>query len=96
MEKTDVPIVIARTASVAWRDEAIQYGLKGQKLIAQGNALGLLFVFEILAPCKGKSFCPFGAETHHKPAIDLGRCPGLMAVAPAGRFIKRHFSLSIF
>ena len=30
-----------------------QYALKGQKLLAQGNALGILAVSK--APCKGKS-----------------------------------------
>ena len=31
-----------------------QYALKGQKLLAQGNALGIKAVSK--APCKGKSF----------------------------------------
>ncbi len=34
--------------------EIIQHALKGQKLIAQGNALGIMSVCN--APCKGKSF----------------------------------------
>ena len=34
--------------------EIIQHALKGQKLIAQGNALGIMSVSN--APCKGKSF----------------------------------------
>ena len=39
-------------------------GLKAQKLLAQGNALGIVAVSK--APCKGKSFqfqsfCPFRA-----------------------------------
>ena len=34
------------------------YGLKAQKLLAQGIALGIMAIFK--APCKGKSFvyCP--------------------------------------
>ena len=32
-----------------------QHALKGQKLLAQGSALGFLWVAN-LAPCKGKSF----------------------------------------
>ena len=31
-----------------------QHALKGQKLLAQGNALGIIEVSK--APCKGKSF----------------------------------------
>ena len=31
-----------------------QYALKGQKLLAQGNALGIIAISK--APCKGKSF----------------------------------------
>ena len=34
--------------------EIIQHALKGQKLLAQGNALGIMSVCN--APCKGKSF----------------------------------------
>ena len=46
-----------------------KYGLKAQKLLAQGNALGIVAVN--YAPCKGKSFqvpgniqsfCPFRAS----------------------------------
>ena len=45
-----------------------QHALKGQKLLAQGNALGIIAISK--APCKGKSFkipgniqsfCPFRA-----------------------------------
>ena len=32
-----------------------QHALKGQKLIAQGNALGIIMAIG-KAPCKGKSF----------------------------------------
>ena len=34
--------------------EFTQYALKGQKLLAQGSALGIMAVKK--APCKGKSF----------------------------------------
>ena len=37
-----------------------QHALKGQKLLAQGNALGVI-MFANLAPCKGKSFETPGA-----------------------------------
>ena len=45
-----------------------KYGLKAQKLLAQGNALGIIAICK--APCKGKSFvyclvfesfCPYRA-----------------------------------
>ena len=45
-----------------------QHALKGQKLLAQGNTLGIVVISK--APCKGKSlinclvfesFCPFRA-----------------------------------
>ena len=45
-----------------------KYGLKAQKLLAQGNALGIIAISK--APCKGKSFvycqvfesfCPYRA-----------------------------------
>ena len=49
-----------------------QYALKGQKLLAQGIALGIIAICN--APCKGKSFvyslviesfCPFRATGLH-------------------------------
>ena len=66
------------------------YALKGQKLLAQGSALGILAFNK--TPCKGKSFvyclliesfCPFRATglDHKNP----GRCPGLGASALSGR-----------
>ena len=65
-------------------------GLKAQKLLAQGNALGITATYN--APCKGKSFvnclvlesfCPYRATgfVHKNP----GRCPGLAASALSGR-----------
>ena len=67
-----------------------KYGLKAQKLLAQGIALGIIAVSK--APCKGKSFvnCPVfkafaltGRQVcvHNYP----GRCPGLGASALSGR-----------
>ena len=67
-----------------------KYGLKAQKLLAQGIALGIIAVCK--APCKGKSFvnCPVfkafaltGRQVcvHNPP----GRCPGLGASALSGR-----------
>ena len=35
----------------------LKYGLKAQKLLAQGSALGIVTVSN--APCKGKSFINF-------------------------------------
>ena len=65
-------------------------GLKVQKLLAQGNALGILAVNK--APCKGKSlinclylkaFALTGRQVYvHKYP---GRCPGLGASALSGR-----------
>ena len=38
-----------------------QHALKGQKLLAQGNALGIIAINK--APCKGKSFAPIITDT---------------------------------
>ena len=67
-----------------------KYGLKAQKLIARGNALGIKAISK--APCKGKSlinclvfeaFALTGRQgcVHNNP----GRCPGLGASALSGR-----------
>ena len=67
-----------------------KYGLKAQKLLAQGIALGVVAISK--APCKGKSFVNYlilkafsltGRQVcvHKHP----GRCPGLRASAPSGR-----------
>ena len=65
-------------------------GLKAQKLLAQGNALGIIAVNK--APCKGKSFVYLlgawkllplqGAGYDHEIP---GRCPGLGASALSRR-----------
>ena len=34
--------------------QVVKYGLKAQKLLAQGSALGIMVISK--APCKGKSF----------------------------------------
>ena len=56
-------------------------GLKAQKLLAQGNALGIMAVNK--APCKGKSFKTPGnnkafALTGRQTCVHdyPGRCPG--------------------
>ena len=66
-----------------------KYGLKAQKLLAQGSALGIMAMSN--APCKGKSFINFSVSfkafaltgrqvcEHDNP----GRCPGLRASAPS-------------
>ena len=64
----------------------LNYGLKAQKLLAQGNALGMMAISK--APCKGKSlmfawsFKAF-ALTGRQVCVrnNPGRCPGLRASA---------------
>ena len=76
-----------------------QHALKGQKLLAQGNALGIIAISK--TPCKGKSFINClvlkafaltGRQVcaHNNP----GRCPGLGASALSGRVwqILRKFN----
>ena len=75
-----------------------QHALKGQKLLAQGIALGIKAISK--APCKGKSFtnCPWSFKAfaltgrqvceHDNP----GRCPGLRASALSGRAACVHNS----
>ena len=67
-----------------------KYGLKAQKLLAQGIALGIMAISK--APCKGKSFvnclefkafAPTGRQVCWRNYP--GRCPGLRASAPSGR-----------
>ena len=74
-----------------------KYGLKAQKLIAQGNALGVVAIGK--APCKGKSFVnclvlKAFALTGRQVRIHKhpGRCPGLRASAPSGRAAYMGFS----
>ena len=76
-----------------------QHALKGQKLLAQGNALGVVAISK--APCKGKSLINFRVSfkafaltgrqvcEHDNP----GRCPGLRASAPSGRPASMSFCL---
>ena len=73
-----------------------QHALKGQKLLAQGIALGTVAVSK--APCKGKSFVIFAwsfkafALTGRQVCVRNypGRCPGLGASALSGR-VARDF-----
>ena len=68
-----------------------QHALKGQKLLAQGNALGMMAISK--TPCKGKSFMFFAwsfkafALTGRQVCVRNypGRCPGLGASALSGR-----------
>ena len=68
-----------------------QHALKGQKLLAQGNALGIKAISK--SPCKGKSFtnCPWSFKAFALTGRQVceqanpGRCPGLRASAPSGR-----------
>ena len=67
-----------------------KYGLKAQKLLAQGIALGVVAISK--APCKGKSFVNYlilkaFALTGRQVYVqnNPGRCPGLRASAPSGR-----------
>ena len=78
--------------------EITQHVLKGQKLLAQGNALGMRSVSN--APCKGKSFkihiIKMVNQLRYVKLLPLqgdrfaniknpGRCPGLRASALSGR-----------
>ena len=73
------------------------HALKGQKLLAQGSALGIMAIGN--TPCKGKSFtnCPWSfkafALTGRQVCIrnNPGRCPGLRASAPSGRAAYMDF-----
>ena len=65
-------------------------GLKAQKLLAQGIALGMMAISK--APCKGKSFIyckdfKAFALTGRQACVRNypGRCPGLGASALSGR-----------
>ena len=67
-----------------------KYGLKAQKLLAQGIALGIMAIGK--APCKGKSFNiarsfkAFALTGRQVTAPNNpGRCPGLRASALSGR-----------
>ena len=67
-----------------------KYGLKAQKLLAQGIALGIMAISK--APCKGKSFViaryfKAFALTGRQFCVRIypGRCPGLGASALSGR-----------
>ncbi len=78
--------------------EITQHALKGQKLLAQGSALGFCLC-ESSTPCKGKSFTyRRGFSFFIRCILKLlplqgallialypGRCPGLGASAPSGR-----------
>ncbi len=66
-----------------------KYGLKAQKLLAQGIALGIMAISK--APCKGKSFMFFCLRFLKSFALTgrqvcvrnyPGRCPGLGASRP--------------
>ena len=72
------------------------HALKGQKLLAQGSALGIIAIGK--APCKGKSFVNFlvlkafaltGRQVCERN--NPGRCPGLRASAPSGRAAYKSF-----
>ena len=72
-----------------------KYGLKAQKLLAQGIALGVVAISK--APCKGKSFVNYlilkaFALTGRQVCVHKhpGRCPGLRASAPSGRAACVH------
>ena len=73
-----------------------KYGLKAQKLLAQGSALGIIAINK--APCKGKSFVnclillkllPLQGDKL-APMITQGDCPGLGASALSGRVGQKH------
>ena len=73
-----------------------QCALKGQKLLAQGIALGIMAISN--APCKGKSFIIIWffeafALTGRQVCKHIypGRCPGLGATALSGRIGCNNF-----
>ena len=73
-----------------------QHALKGQKLLAQGSALGIMAISK--APCKGKSFVnclvlKAFALTGRQVCVHKhpGRCPGLRASALSGRAASMSF-----
>ncbi len=81
-----------------------QHALKGQKLLAQGNTLGIMAISN--APCKGKSFkihrIKMETPLRYVKLLPLqgarfatsknpGRCPGLRASAPTGRAAYMDF-----
>ena len=78
----------------------LKYALKGQKLLAQGSALGIVTVSN--APCKGKSFINFRvsfkafALTGRQVCVrnNPGRCPGLRASALSGHAAYQSFDTS--
>ena len=84
--------------------EIILHALKGQKLLAQGSALGFCLC-ESSTPCKGKSFTyRRGFSFFIRCILKLlplqgallialypGRCPGLGASAPSGRAVYMGF-----
>ena len=78
----------------------LKYALKGQKLLTQGSALGIVTVSN--APCKGKSFINFRvsfkafALTGRQVCVrnNPGRCPGLRASALSGRAAYQSFDTS--
>ena len=43
------------------------HALKGQKLLAQGSALGITIISK--APCKGKSFLGTKVQTYHSTKV---------------------------
>jgi hypothetical protein len=72
------------------------HALKGQKLLAQGIALGIMAISN--APCKGKSFVIIWffeafALTGRQVCKHIypGRCPGLGASALSGRIGCNNF-----
>ena len=50
-----------------------QHALKGQKLLAQGNALGIIAISK--TPCKGKSFVYCQVFESFCPYRATGLCP---------------------
>jgi len=61
----------------------VHIGLKGQKLLAQGSALGCMMQGEA-RPVRAKAFALSARKKQHLHK-NPGRCPGLLAAAPLGR-----------
>ena len=60
-----------------------QHALKGQKLLAQGIALGIIAISK--APCKGKSFVNCLVLESFCPYRATGLCPSIPRVLPWAR-----------
>ena len=92
MKYLNEAVDVAEFSTISWLNFSMRFknGLKAQKLLAQGIALGI--IANSKTPCKGKSFVniwffeAFALTGRQVCVHDYpGRCPGLGASAPSGR-----------